>query len=393
MIKEQTLTRLVVMLLTSFITYGCSNKATVNGIVGSPVDSGQKTIVAEECKKEGQIGCITTSEFVPTKKSGLAAKVLVGSSVAGVEGTLTVPSNCTADGVIGCVTTEIYKSADLTDLISVNLKKNIYIAGVTGSLITETHADCSSDGEKGCVAVSNYPAAKVANITNWDLRSGKTIGGVSGSLKTNCRNTINKSYFNWDGALAGLVNTPSAVDSSNYDFWDTIDEHYGWSNTQVSGWAADTYCDSSTWTDVTTTDGGLSFTTCTSGTCIYQDKISNLKVTGILKLGDHNTSDTTAPASLSWSDAINACNNSTYGGYSAGSWRLPTQKEQMALYEHGLVAVAGDNFMTLSNMQDWFWSSSTLSSFTSFAWELYPSHGYAYGAAKTDTCFVMCVAL
>jgi hypothetical protein len=217
------------------------------------------------------------------------------------------------------------------------------------------------------------------------------LAGLSGTLKTNCRNTVNSTYFNFDGAV-GSLGTSGVTSGTAFDYWDTIDDYYGLPSNPVTAWSTDTNCDSSTWLDRTTTNGGTSFTTCgTSSTCIYQDRITNLQVTGILASGS-NTTNTTTPATYAWNTAVQTCNSSTYGGYAAGSWRLPTQKELMSLYEHGIVSLAGANFISLDNIQNtYFWSSSSHSNPTTKAWYIYLANGSSYTYPKTDTGFVVCV--
>ena len=184
----------------------------------------------------------------------------------------------------------------------------------------------------------------------------------------------------------------STTGGTTADYWDTIEDYYGFPSTRVAAWSADTLCDNTTWTDVTTTNGGTSFTTCgTSSTCIYQNRISNLRVTGILASGG-NTTNTTTPATYAWNAAVQTCNSSTYGGYAAGSWRLPTQKELMSLYEHGIVSLVGASFITLAKMQNqYFWSSSTFSNITTFAWYVNLALGLTSNNYKTTSFYVVCV--
>jgi len=107
---------------------------------------------------------------------------------------------------------------------------------------------------------------------------------------------------------------------------------------------------------VTTINGGQTFASCGTGdTCIYKDLISGLFVTGILASGG-NTTNTTTPATYHWAAALQACATSTYGGYPAGSWRLPTQKETIALYVNGLASIASTNFNIFTS---YTWTAST----------------------------------
>jgi len=114
----------------------------------------------------------------------------------------------------------------------------------------------------------------------------------------------------------------AVTDGSLFDFWDTVEDRFGLAPTRVTDWSANAPCDSSHCTDVTTTDGGTSFTTCeTSSTCIYRDELSGLRVTGILSSG--TMTNTNSPMTYSWSGSINLCFSSQYGGHFAGNWRVP----------------------------------------------------------------------
>ena len=119
---------------------------------------------------------------------------------------------------------------------------------------------------------------------------------------------------------------------------------------------------------MTTADGGTTVSTCaaSAANCQFKDNITNLVTTKVVS------------ASSTWSAAVNACASSTYGGYAAGTWRLPTQKELMAQYEHGIVSLVSANFMTLANMQNYFWSSSTDSHSTTYAWGVSLAYGFTY---------------
>jgi hypothetical protein len=128
----------------------------------------------------------------------------------------------------------------------------------------------------------------------------------------------------------------------------------------------------------------------TSSTCIYRDELSGLRVTGILSSGS-NTTNTGAPATYTWSGAINACSGSTYGGYGVGTWRLPTQKELMSLFLHGIVSKVGASSYTLSNLQNYYWSSSSYSPSTGYGWVVYLSNGNPDIYPKTNPYYILCV--
>jgi hypothetical protein len=390
-----------------------------------------------DCAADGATGCAANAAYKAAAMAGLSSKVLSGSTVAGVVGTA-IPEyrpDCAADGATGCVTVPAYKAADMTRAIAGNIKSGVTIAGAIGAYPSATYPllganatpdldlptfDAkiksasnfqwfSSDGTR----YQNAGDADItpANISNgvtifgatgtlqgagnidpWNVRTGVTIAGVAGALKTNCRNTVNSAYFNFDGAV-GSIGTAGVTTGTAFDYWDTVDDYFGFSSSKVTAWSSDTVCDSSVWEDVTTTNGGSSTTTCASGTCIYKDKISNLQVTGILAAGG-NTSTTATPGTFAWNVALSTCNSSTYGGYAAGTWRLPTQKELMSMYEHGIASLHSPDFMSLANMRNYFWSSSTYSPNTpGQAWGVILAYGNTtnYGSTKTNAHSVVCV--
>jgi len=305
-------------------------------------------------------------------------------------GTRSCPTytNCSSDGATGCVAVTSFPAAKLANFAAGNVQSGTTIAGVAGSLPA-----CTSDGQTGCVASSILPAAAITGFSTWNIRAGTTLAGVTGTLKTNCRNTVNSTYFNYDGAVGSLPNI-GVTSGTSADYWDTTDDNYGWSTNKVTAWSSNTYCDSSTWVDVTTTNGGTSNVACgTSNTCIYKDLISNLQVTGILASGSNTTSNT-SPAGYTWSGAVIACAGSTYGGYAAGTWRLPTQKETISMYLHGIVSMANANFMSLTNMQTYsLWTASTVSNNVTYAWVAPLINGGGGGiiALKTGGFPIICV--
>jgi hypothetical protein len=365
----------------SLVTGNIKSGTTIFGVAGTVTPS------PANCAADGAIGCVAVSTYPSAKLANFsAANVQSGITIAGVAGTI---ATCVADGVMGCLTATGFPSARLANFTGANVQSGTTIAGVAGTI-----ASCTSDGQTGCVSSALLPAANVSGFSTWNLRTGTTLAGLSGTLKTNCRNTVNSSRFNYDGAV-GSLGTGGVTSGTAFDYWDTIDDYYGFPSSRVTAWSTDTYCDSSTWLDRTTSNGGTSFTTCgTSSTCIYQDRITNLQVTGTISGGSpYNTTNTGSPASLAWNTAVQACAASTYGGYAAGSWRLPTQKELMSLYEHGIVSIAGANFISLDNMQNnYFWSSSPHVDPTTRAWYIYLANGSSYTYLKTTvTGSVVCV--
>ena len=425
---------------------------TVAGVIGTVVPS------PADCTSDAQTGCVTTNIYPAANVTGLASKVLGGTTVAGVAGAITLPlaskvltgtsfgidslssgtltlpdpnrvatsngdygtggtgstpkltlplaenvravngtfgiggnatspglNDCAGDYQLGCVTVPGYPSANTNQFTAADIAPTVTIAGVAGQRVS-----CSSDGDPGCYTTSEFPSAAVTATTGQNIRTGVTLAGVSGALATNCRNGIS-SVYNFDGTSTGLPNTAVST-GADYDVWDTVDDSNGFTAFAVTNWADSTRCGSSTWSDATTLDGGgtLAAGGCgSSSTCIYKDSITNLLVTGILSSGGTTSNGT--PQSFAWNSAMTTCDSSTYGGYSAGNWRLPTQKELMALYAHGLVSRNSASFGTLTNLRSQFWSATSSASITAYAWTTNLASGYTTTNVKTSTLYVMCV--
>jgi len=392
----------------------------VAGVNGSATSESHSS-----CTSDGAINCVSVAAFRAAATANLASKVLSGETVAGTggnvvlpapshvysgtiygvggtsaSGILTIPAaanvrvvsgsygvggngtipnlaDCSADGAVGCVTTASYKSANTSTAIAGNIKSGVVVAGVTGDFAP----GCATDGQTNCLANDLFKAANISGISTWDLRIGKTLGGVNGALKTNCRNGVTSSKFNYDGAVASL-GTTAVTTGTALDYWDTVEDYYG-SPSKVTAWAASTLCDAANWSDATTTNGGTSYTTCAAATanCQYKDNVSNLVLTK------------TIATAQTWPSAIRACAISTYGGFPAGTWRLPTQKELMDIYNHGIVYAQNVSYMDLTAMQNWFWSSSTVGSSATGtdAWYVYLATGDANWNNKANAANVLCV--
>jgi len=354
------------------ITYGASGTSSV-GTLTVPV-------AGNVLASNGAYGVSGTGS-TPTLTLPSVANVRTTQGTFGVGGTGTTPTlaDCAADGGTGCVTVASYPAAKLANFSASNIQGGVTIAGIAGSAITSVA--CSSDGEQNCSVSGVYKAANITGISTWDLRAGLSLGGITGALKTNCRNAVSTA-FNWDDAVGSLPNTAQSGGAA-YDYWDTVDDYLGFATNKVTAWSSNTYCDSSTWTDVTTTDGGSTASTCASSpaACQYKDNITNLVTTKVVS------------ASSDWSAAVNACASSTYGGYAAGTWRLPAQKELMSQYEHGVVSLVSANFMTLVDMRNYFWSSTTRSDSSARVWYVYLAYGNTnnVGKAHTSALSVSCV--
>lgn len=233
----------------------------------------------------------------------------------------------------------------------------------------------------------------------WDIRYGVTVGSVTGKLKLNCRNMAHLSYY--DSAYCTNLSFTNQADCElNAETWqsdgagtigvldttDNIDDYLN--NTgdfaTENPWLSDEYfCaynspSDPTWERVETTPPT------SGGNSVFRDRISKLKWTRGASTPTHN-----------WGGALSYCQSqasSEFGGI--GNWRLPTQKEMMAAYQHGLHDLDSDHTPT-DNLQDlntYFWTSTSVSSNPSQGWWVYTDSGTTNYSIKTLSMSVLCVS-
>ena len=152
----------------------------------------------------------------------------------------------------------------------------------------------------------------------------------------------------------------------------------------------DSYCDEST------------------GKCSTSDSESS---SGSCTTIDGNMWSPKASSTMSWSDAIDYCNNLTACGYS--DWHLPTISELRTLIKNCSGTVTGDSCLSYSSCwdedsclscsyddsgkysklgdTDWFWSSSTRSDFPGYAWYVHFYYGYVLNNVNGNDYDVRCV--
>jgi hypothetical protein len=253
-----------------------------------------------------------------------------------------------------------------SDISDANIKNGVSIFGTVGTAATPVAPD------------------------PWDVRVGKNINGVQGKLKVNCRNRVRSTVFNYDGAI-GSIPQSGVTSGTAIDIWDTIDDY----NNNVSGlppsvvtvWGNNTDCggvevtagDDNVWKDVTTTAAGAASNCATDGArCTMQDKITGLWWSKL---------QTSAAWNVAWSN----CQSLNHNGQTG--WRLPTQKELMEAYTHGIRSAARTDtaWMTEANMHNWFWSGSSVSYDTDYAWIVYLASGTTGHYAKLNPGQVVCV--
>jgi Protein of unknown function (DUF1566) len=112
-------------------------------------------------------------------------------------------------------------------------------------------------------------------------------------------------------------------------------------------------------------------------------------------VGCTSFSDST-PLTYTW-DSSGANNNSqtasqlcSAGSHGESGWSLPHQKQLMQAYIDGAY---GNLEPTGSGGYRGYWSATTRSSGTTYAWYVYLSDGYTYDGAKSNSLYVRCVRL
>ena len=405
--------------------------------------SGSAANVPANCSSDGQTDCVAITTYPALQKSLLTAAVLKnGTVINGVTGTYPNASNplagstATADLTNATFNAQVksttaFEYFDSTgalqsgagddDITAAKIVSGISIFGTTGT------------------AAGGAPDP-------WNVRVGTVINGVTGQLKTSCRNRTNTSIWNTsvpytastvdatadtltisshpftsnmtvrvgastaptgitinstiyyvivvdantirlsassgpgaqvDITAAGANVTVYQWSDATLHWWDTIDDSNNdlvYPTSLVSGWSTDTDCDYSNWQDLTT-DG-----TCDSAAddCIMKDRISGLTWSESFPV----TAAAAASTTRSWQNAIQHCNDlGSFGGQSG--WRLPTQKELLEAWIHGIRDVgyngAGtirgsgsthNNNAFILSVDTIFWSASAVSARTTHAWSV-----------------------
>jgi hypothetical protein len=237
------------------------------------------------------------------------------------------------------------------------------------------------------VVADNYVAINTTTIDSFDIRAGKSIAGVSGKLKANCRNAIVDATYNYDGAISS-IGTGVQTAGDAFDWWDTIDDFSAIATAIPTGWS-NYYCNSAEdWVDVSVDSSGTSAPcSATTDDCQYKDRI-----TGLVWSELRSTSMVWNTAMAHCGETMNATGNYNGDGPFAGrtGWRLPTQKELMVAYSHGIKGLENAKYIT--DVDQFFWSASSLSTLTSRAWVVHLGNGSVSNhLAKTGTSYVTCV--
>ncbi|MCA2961275.1 MAG: DUF1566 domain-containing protein [Silvanigrellales bacterium] len=332
--------------------------------------------------------------------------------------------------------------------VKLNITYGTLGTGLTGSYAGVAVADCTADGNVDCriPATGALKAADTTNFNGWDIRKKRnsggavlTFAGITSQGKSHCRNRANTQTLNGAGPNNGFDNT-TTPGVAGLDFFDTIDD---WHNNfiglpgEIPAWTmliggsavtvgsdfacggiyatgdtatGNTGADSSlahdpngNWQDLTpgVLPGGANSTNTANGCnaadkhCVFKELISGLMVTEV------------SAADYNWANAIDYCHNLGEAGNPAVTspipvigpatytdWRLPTQKELTQLTNAGSRGLNQTAVLTtfFGGVDRSFWSSSSVSNGTSFAWHVHLNGGhYVNYDAKTGTRRAVCV--
>ena len=244
--------------------------------------------------------------------------------------------------------------------------------GITGTIQTRTIASTTAVISAGYYAATNLTAIDT-DLTAGNILSGVTIFGVSGSAVSGAdlSNMFNGSLT--AGGFPGGATSTGGVDDYN----------------NAENPPADRY--EAIWTQCT-----LDNDYCETGDDFAQAKDNNTNLIWALPCAGAGCSSnsTTTQNYYTWdgSDGWDVSNNGMTAQElcsSLGSgWYLPHQKQLMQAYIDGSYGN-----LEFSGTPDYYWSATTISFSTAYAWNVSLSHGYTGYDVKYEAYRVRCVRL
>jgi len=171
---------------------------------------------------------------------------------------------CSSNGEVGCITTSQFKAADLASLAADNIRSGITIAGVAGNLTAPVAPDPWS--VRIGVTVNGVTGKLKVNCRNRVNTGVYNYDGALGSIPQTGTAT-GTSIDIWD----------TIDDSNNAATGLPPDIVKDWTSDTDCGGVEVAAGDSNVWKDVTTTVGGATSNCATDGArCTMQDKITGL---------------------------------------------------------------------------------------------------------------------
>ncbi|MCX6119306.1 MAG: DUF1566 domain-containing protein [Proteobacteria bacterium] len=418
---------------------------TFGGVAGSLAD----------CSTNGAQGCVTTATYQSGDLTNLTAgNIKSGVTIAGQAGdfpsatyTLSGASvtadleNANFDAQVKSATAfEYWTSAGVrqtgagdVDIVAGNISNLVTVFGTTGSLagpvapnswdvrvgtvingVTgKLKVNCRNGATLGTFDQSEYPKTATADHTTDTLTvtahgwsDNQTVRLIYGSdptgldysttyyVRNSTANTLQLSTtsggapidFSANGSGMSVIRWGNAVT----DIWDLLDDEGGYASAvpTYTGWSSSNQCggieatadDANVWKDVTTTGDGSTASTCTATAahCSFKDKMSGQ---------EWHKPDTSG---RSWPDSVSYCDSLSYNGKT--DWRLPTQKELMEAYSHGMKSTADStNWITSANFYANYWTATTGSTYIISASWMTLANGSFSGSNKTASNRAICV--
>jgi hypothetical protein len=403
------------------VRFGAGSTLTGSLITGATVT---------QCTSTNQTDCITNPEFPSVQKSSIvenASKFLNDLNIAGVTGSLSacsaeVPSDCYLPAFDAA--NQPFKAfSSLPNLGPWDIRHGKNIMGITGEL----KSTCRNRSHTQATQTINGQIISYAPITIQSYNHGLNNGDkINVNFSANISELPSGNYYairvdddtiqlsyNAEPSLAkvtlptpstgmGYQNVSTTITSTTNTT--TTDD---WNNPLFVVWGNGNDCggvdspdiandNHSVWRDVTTADGTTPSTCMVSpGNCTMQDKISGLWWSK-------------SQSSVPWSAARTNCeslNTTIYSGSpllgfnGKTGWRLPTQKELMEAYTHGIRSVpsglGGTNMWISESMltSNSFWSGSTVSWNPTYpeSWAVNLAKGSVSSQMQTQTAAVVCV--
>lgn len=338
----------------------------------------------------------------------VAGHLTQGTTVYGVTGTMApAPANCVGSNKTGCVANGTYPALNKSQVTEGVIKNGVTLLGVSGKYPSASYplagsAAATHDLTSGTFAAkmrsgstfeffdsegnrftktgdSDILAGNIKNGVSiygvsgsfvalppdvlWDVVHTASIAGVKGRVKPNCRNQANYDFFG-----------PHDVAADEKAYLSIDDYNGGGAFPSDNPWGAttDDLCEADVWLDVSYDNDAGQNASCVPGSstiaCMYKDRISNL------------TWHDAPSSSRSWSQATSYCSNLSVAGHS--DWRLPTLKEALAAYVHGIhrIGIAHSTYRTTVDV----WTSTSYENPTTHAIEKYKIN-LAQGWMKHDS--------
>lgn len=403
-------------------------------------------LLDHSCTSNKDEACYVPSPYQAVAKSTIdPAQIKAGTTVAGVVGTLNLDTfnpPCDATRSTECQTSAAFPALDTSKLIPENIALGSTVLGVNGSY-EDAMAVCSESKRDGCQVKSPYVAVDKTKLVPANIKLGTQIGGVEGNFPSADHPLAEPS----EPDLTDLNFAEKISQESTFGFFDSAGHHYtmagkvldpasiasGVTIFNVTGTApafihpdyknvrassdlydgkgemkldcrnaftdshdlsvsiypsvddeSETFANNLKWGEIhqcgielwenKTLNNNSELVDCTQNNpCIYRNT-----VTGLFWLSDYSAQNRTH------AQAKTFCANRNLNGSSG--WRVPTHREMIQAYVHGIRYVAADIGFLDPNVYYWTSSSrpASMTSGESLGQAVYPKNGASVGLSNID---------